>query len=146
MGAGCVVWRKAVFEAGYRFQPFFWGHGVLEDVHLALRVRKNWKLLESGDARCVHLHSKYGRESPRITSAKTAINYRFVFIDIVPSRSYKQELRFWYVQILQLMIFLAAALRRPQKNEWLWVIGKVQGIFKAIKLKNKKTPTMKFLK
>lgn len=133
MGAGCAMWRRGVFVDGLRFSEFFSGHGVLEDAHLALRAAKKWRLLECGRARCVHLQSSKSREDARMTARKTAINYRYVFIDIVPKRTWKQEWRFWRVQVFDLFRLLLSALR-GRRNGWQGVLGKLEGIIIAFRL------------
>ncbi len=135
IGAGCAVWRKEVFASGLRFSPFFAGFGVLEDAHLALRAGRHWKLLECGGARCVHLRSPAGRVSSRVLARKTAVNYRYVFMDVVPTRTWRQELRFWRVQGFDLLRTLAYAVRRRRRTDWLTVIGKAEGIIQALHLR-----------
>jgi glycosyltransferase involved in cell wall biosynthesis len=135
MGSNCAVWRRKVLESGLRFDNFFWGYGMLEDTHFALRARRHWKLLECGTARCQHLHSPSGRENPRLVSRKTAVNYRYVFMDIVPRRSLSQELRFWRVQLLDFLRFFIYALLRGGRTNWLAVLGKVEGICIAMVMK-----------
>ena len=135
MGAGCAVWRRQVFDSGLRFAPFFIGHGVLEDAHLALRARRHWTLLESGRARCIHLKSPLAREDFRQTARKSATNYRHVFVDIVPNRTWKQEARFWFIQVFDLFRFTVAALRGPNRQGWYTVLGKLEGIIAALKIR-----------
>lgn len=137
MGAGCAVWRKEVFSQGLRFSNFFTGLGVLEDAHLALRAARSWKLIECGKARCVHLHSPNARENARLISRKTVLNYRFVFMDIVPKRTFMQEFRFWRNQVVEVLrLFFYAGLHFSKPN-WESVLGKLEGMVLASKLKNK---------
>jgi hypothetical protein len=136
MGSGCAVWRRAVFENGLRFSDFFTGYGVLEDAHFALRARRQWKLMECGRAHCHHLCAPAGREDSRQIAWKSAVNYRFVFMDIVPQRTLSQELRFWRVQLFDLLRFLLYALRFPRAASWQTVLGKAQGIVAATKLRS----------
>jgi glycosyltransferase involved in cell wall biosynthesis len=135
MGSNCGVWRREVIDSGLRFDPFFYGYGVLEDAHFALRARRQWTLLECGRARCLHLHSPSGRENARLVSQKTAVNYRYVFMDIVPRRTLMQEFRFWRVQWMDFLRFLIYALLHGGKPEWQAVIGKWEGIFMAMRMK-----------
>jgi glycosyltransferase involved in cell wall biosynthesis len=144
MGTGCALWRRDVFADGLRFDSFFIGHGVMEDAQLALRARRRWKLLECGLARCRHLHSPRGRENKRLTARKTATNYRYLFVTIVPRRTWRQEIRFWRVQVVQLGIYLSAAVRSPTKNNWLGVLGKLEGIGQALCLKPRNEDTGTF--
>lgn len=135
MGAGCALWRREVMDEGLRFSAFFIGFGVLEDAHLALRARRKWKLLECGRARCQHLHSTKSREDKRRISNKTAVNYRFVFMDIVPRRTRSQERRFWRVQWFDLFRLFTYALRKGGKANWQAALGKLEGIIEARRLK-----------
>ena len=136
MGANCAVWRREVFDRGLRFSPFFVDYGVVEDAHLALRARQaGWKILEVGRARCMEMHSPRGRVSKRSVARKTAVNYRFVFVDIVPNRTVWQEMRFWRVQLVDLARQTAWAMRRGGKKEWGAALGKIEGIVAATRVR-----------
>ncbi len=135
MGSNCAVWRREVFANGLRFDRFFTDYGVLEDAHLALRARRNYRLVECGRAHCVHLRAKEGRVSARKVAFKGAVNYRFVFMDLVPQRTWMQEFRFWRVQFVDLFRIIAYALRSPSRGSWGVVLGKASGIVSAISLK-----------
>ncbi len=135
MGSNCGVWRRRVFDEGLRFDKFFADYGVLEDVHLSLCARRKWKLWECGKAHCYHYHSLRGRESSRRVAWKTAVNFRYVFMDIVPQRSWSQEARFWLVQLLQLGHLIAALGRSGDRcGNVDAVLGKIEGIWAAIHL------------
>jgi glycosyltransferase involved in cell wall biosynthesis len=135
MGSNCGVWRSAVIAGGLRFDEFFRDYGMLEDAHFALRARRQWKLVECGRARCLHLHAAGGRSSSRIIGRKSAVNYRYVFMDIVPHRTWRQEFRFWKVQFVDLLRMSAYALRSRDIRDWDGVAGKATGIFAAWRLK-----------
>lgn len=135
MGAGCAVWRREVFDSGLRFSPFFTGHGVLEDAHLALRAGRRWRLLENGRARSVHLRSPGGRSDMRRVGRLSAVNYRYVFVDLVPARTLRQELRFWRVQLVDLARFGAAFVRRPSRDGAALILGKLEGLIQALRLR-----------
>jgi len=136
MGAGCAVWRKAVFENGLRFSRFFTGYGILEDAHLALRAGRDWMLLENGRARCVHLKSPVARTRGREHAKTAALNHRYVFVDIVPNRTWTQEFRFWRLQFFDLFRFFIHALRHEGREDWLSVLGKLEGIIAAFRLRH----------
>jgi hypothetical protein len=65
---------------------------------------------------------------------KTALNYRYVFVDLVPQRTWKQEFRFWRVQAIDLMRIVAYAIRRWDKDSFWAAIGKLEGIMSAARL------------
>lgn len=140
MGAGCAVWRREAFDEGLRFSTFFTGIGVLEDAHLSLRARRRWKILENGRARCIHLRSPRARTSAREIAWRSAVSYRFVFIDIVRERTWLQEWRFWRLQIVQLLGFVFNLLRRPSRETAGIVVGKVHGILQALTLRPSEKP------
>jgi hypothetical protein len=135
ISSGCAVWRKVVFNLGLRFSEFFIGYGPLEDVHFALRAARDWTLIECGRAECVHLHTLKGRENSRLIAKKTVLNHRFVFMDIVPKRTWMQEYRFWKVQFVYLLLRVMAGLRSPNRKRWLLVLGSIEGIWIARNLK-----------
>jgi len=132
MGTNCAVWRRRVFDDGVKFSPFFTDYGVMEDAHLALQARRRgWRILEVGRARCEHRHSPNGRVSSASVARKTAVNYRFLFVDTVPDRTLGQEFRFWRVQLVQLGVLFLAAARRGVRGDWSAVRGKLEGIVAA---------------
>ena len=139
MGAGCAVWRRQVLDSGLRFSIFFVGFGVLEDAHFALRAGRRWKLLECGQAHCLHLKSPHGRVNNRKIARMSATNYRFVFIDIVRQRTWNQEFRFWRVQFFDLFRFLVHAFRFGGRESWLTVLGKLEGLALAWRISPEQT-------
>jgi glycosyltransferase involved in cell wall biosynthesis len=134
-GTSCAVWRREVLDAGLRFDPFFSDYGTLEDAHFALRAGRRWRLLECGRARCRHLRAPGGRPDRRRLAWKSAVNYRYVFIDIVPKRSVAQEARFWRFQLVDLGRYVAHAMRVRGRDDWVAVLGKAQGIAAAARLR-----------
>ena len=139
MGTNCALWRRAVLDEGLRFDEFFSGYGVLEDAHFALRAKQNgWELWEDGKAHCIHDHAPGGRENHRSVARKTAINYRYVFIDIVPNRTARNEIRFWRVQFFDLFRFALIFIRRPSRVAWDTMVGKFEGIIAAMKMHTSK--------
>lgn len=135
MGAGCAVWRREVFDRGLRFSKFFTDYGVLEDAHFALRAGSHWTLLECGRAHCLHLRSQTAKPGSRMIARKTAVNYRYVFVDLVPNRNWKQEFRFWLVQVFHLVAYISHAMRSGRKDHWSTVLGKLEGIFEAASIR-----------
>lgn len=135
MSTNNAVWRREVFDSGLRFSEFFTGYGVLEDAHFALRAGRRWRLVENGRARCEHLRSPRSRVGLRQIGRMSAVNYRYVFIDLVPRRTLRQEARFWRVQLVDLMGFAAALARRPDREGLALVLGKIEGILRAATLK-----------
>lgn len=127
MTTACAVWRREVFDAGLRFDPFFRDYGVLEDAHFALRAGKEWKLLQCGDARCSELSAPNGRVDRRRIGYKCVVNYYYVFQDIVTPLNPKQKLRFWRYQAFELLRMSASAVRRQRKDDVSEVLGRIEG-------------------
>jgi len=135
MGANCAVWRRKVFERGLRFSPFFVDYGVGEDAHIALSAKKlGWTIWECGRAHCVHQQSPRARTNRRRVAWKTAVNYRFLFVDIVGQLSARQEFRFWRVQLVELAHEIMSALLRRRKEDWVSALGKFEGIIEAVRM------------
>jgi len=135
MGAGCAMWRREVFDGGLRFSEFFKDYGILEDAHLALRASRQWKLFELGTAHCIHLRCQVSKPDSRRIARKTAVNYRYVFVDLVPQRTWRQEFRFWRVQAIDLARIMAYAVRRWDKDSVWAAVGKAEGILGAARLR-----------
>lgn len=140
MSTNNAVWRREVFDSGLRFSTFFTGYGVLEDAHFALRASRQWRLVENGRARCEHLRSPRSRVGLRQIGRMSAVNYRYVFIDLVPRRTLRQEARFWRVQLVDLARFCAALVRRPDREGLMLVLGKLEGMARAARMKREALP------
>ncbi len=65
-----------------------------------------------------------------------AVNHRYVFVDIVPKRRWKQEFRFWRVQFFDLFRFIVCALQNSGKENWLSAFGKLEGIIAALRVRS----------
>ncbi len=127
MTTACAVWRREVFEAGLRFDPFFVNYGILEDAHFSLRAGRSWHLLQCGDARCEELHAPHGRENHRTIGYKCVVNYYYVFQDIAGPLTWRRKRRFWQLQTFELLRLLASAVRRRRKRDWEELRGRLEG-------------------
>lgn len=58
---GATVWRKEVLDT-YKFDEWFNGYALWEDVDFSYRVSKKYKLVVMQDAKVLHLHQ--GADSP----------------------------------------------------------------------------------
>lgn len=128
MTTSCAVWRREVFASGLSFDPFFRDYGMLEDAHFSLRAKRRWKLLQCGDARCLHLHSPGGRVSSRRIGYKCVVNYYYVFRDIAGPLDWRRQLRFWRFQLFELARVFLSFLRRRRKADLWEVGGRLEGI------------------
>lgn len=128
MTTSCAVWRREVFDAGLRFDPFFRDYGVLEDAHFSLRAGRRWQLLQCGDAHCVELHSPNGRVDRRKVGYKYVVNYYYVFQDVVRPLTWRHKARFWRYQAFELLRIAASAVRRRRRGDLSELRGRLQGI------------------
>ncbi len=128
MTTACAVWRRQVFDEGLRFDPFFRDYGVLEDAHFALRARRKWRLLQSGNAQCEELHSPNGRVDRRKIGYKSVVNYYYVFRDIASPLSVGQKFRFWRYQVFELFRVGISSARRQNIGDFMDVVGRLTGI------------------
>jgi glycosyltransferase involved in cell wall biosynthesis len=132
MTTACAVWRKEVFDAGHRFDPFFRDYGVLEDAHFSLRAGRAWTLLQSGDAHCKELSSPNGRVDRRKIGYKCVVNYYFVFKEIVNPLSLSHKIRFWRYQAFECFRIAASAIRRRNWNDVMDLRGRVDGFLQVL--------------
>ncbi|MFM8320108.1 MAG: hypothetical protein ACKOC5_04255, partial [Chloroflexota bacterium] len=84
-----------------------------------------------------------GRADTRKISLKTVNNYRYVFIDVVPMRTLRQEFGFWRFQFIDLAHLMIYAVMHPQSKYWLAVLGKMEGIKVALFMKTNRAPEAK---
>ena len=133
MTTACAVWRKDVFGSGLRFDPFFRDYGVLEDAHFALRARRNWELVQCGDARCEEMRSPNGRVDRRMIGFKCVVNYYYVFRDSAGPLTSRQKFRFWRYQAFEFFRIAASALRRQNGADLSDLRGRLDGYLSVIK-------------
>lgn len=133
MTTACAVWRREVFDSGLRFHPFFSDYGVLEDAHFSLRAKREWGLLQNGDARCEELRSPHGRANSRRLGYKCVVNYYFVFQDIVRPLSAVQKFRFWRYQAFEFFRIGASAMRRGRWSDVQEIVGRIEGVFAVLR-------------
>jgi glycosyltransferase involved in cell wall biosynthesis len=131
----CAVWRRAVFDEGLRLNASFKGYAVVEDVHLSLKAGRKWRLLQCGSARCVELRASGVRGSRWELGYKKTYNYRYVFVDIVRERTWRQELRFWYVQAIYIIQLLVQGFLKQDIGSFVEIGGRLQGALAALRIK-----------
>ncbi len=134
MNSSNAMWRREVFDQGLRFDPFFRDYGVLEDAHLALSARRrNWTLLQCGDARCVHLHSPNARTGRRRVGVKSVVNYYYVFESIAGPLTTAQKARFWRFQAFEVLRLAASSVRRRRTADLSFLLGKLEGAMQIVR-------------
>jgi GT2 family glycosyltransferase len=132
MTTACTSYRSEIVKT-IKFDTFFIGYGVLEDAHLALKVKKaGYKLLQCGDAKAIELSAPSGRSNHKIIAERTATNYYFVFKDICGPLSFKMKYRFIRFQLFELLRSFVDIFRFRTKNSVEYFIGKSIGVYKVI--------------
>jgi len=132
MTTACAVWRREVFTSGLRFDEFFRDFGVLEDAHFSLKAGERWRLLQSGDAHCVELHSPNGREDRTKIGLKSVVNYHYVFKEIAGPLSAWQEFRFWRFQAFEAFRIAMSAIRRRNAGDISDLRGRARGVLRIM--------------
>lgn len=130
----CAVWRKAVFASGLRFNESLKGYAVVEDALFSMQAGRKWKLLQCGSARCTELRASGGRVGRRELGYKKAYNYRFLFVTVVPQRTWRQELRFWYVQCVLALQLVLGTLWRRDPGGFSELLGRLHGAWDALRI------------
>lgn len=127
MTTSCAVWRRKVLDEGLRFHMFFKDYGVLEDAHFSLRAGRKWRLLQCGDARCIHDHSPRGRPNRRRLGYKCVVNYYYVFNEIAGPLNWRQKRRFWTYQAFEFLRIFLSGITRFRAADWSDCIGRLEG-------------------
>ena len=130
----CAVWRKAVFASGLRFNESLKGYAVVEDALFSMQAGRKWKLLQCGSARCTELNAPGGRVRRRELGYKKVYNYRFLFVTVVPQRTWRHELRFWYVQCVLALQLVLGTLRRRDPSGFAELLGRLHGTWDALRI------------
>lgn len=128
MTTACAVWRRAVFDSGLRFSPFFCDYGILEDAHLSLKASRRWQLLQCGDAHCEEMHSPSGRVDRKSIGYKVVVNYYYVFRDIMQPLTRRQKIRFWRFQVFELLRIASSAVRHCRRSDLMELHGRIEGM------------------
>jgi GT2 family glycosyltransferase len=94
MPGGAASYRREVFER-HRFSQFFYGYSQGEDMEMALRIGKDWKLLWCGDAHVVHNHVGGGRPAHFQKGLMEVRNRFFIWKRYSPDAGAAVRVRFW---------------------------------------------------
>jgi glycosyltransferase involved in cell wall biosynthesis/GT2 family glycosyltransferase len=86
--------RRAAF-ATQRFSMFFDGYSQGEDLEMSLRLGRDWQILWSGDARCIHEHTAAGRPDSYRKGRMEVRNRYFIWKRHTPQPGLANRLRVW---------------------------------------------------
>lgn len=85
LGGGYTVWRKEVFDH-FRFDEWFPGSGLSEDLQFSYQVSKRYDLAVVADARATHSGPPIGLRG-QLTIGKRQITHRVYFVKSNPDLS-----------------------------------------------------------
>jgi glycosyltransferase involved in cell wall biosynthesis len=124
---GATVWRKEVFNE-FKFDPWFQGHGYLEDLDFSFRVGEKYKMYVVHDALFDHLHSATGKISG-IKFGSMVMENRY---HIVLKRSYFSKRKFFLASTIMFIKSVIYGILKINKNDFLLSIGYVKGLLKCL--------------
>lgn len=94
LSGGVSAWRREVFDRE-RFSEFFESYAQGEDMEMALRVSRNWRVVCCGDARVSHLHTPGGRPRPYAKGRMELLNRFFIWKRHAGRPALLDQVRFW---------------------------------------------------
>lgn len=112
LAGGASAYRREVFSK-HRFSEFFYGYAQGEDFEMALRIGKEWKLLECGDALVDHNHAEGGRPDGFARGKMVFRNRYFIWQRHSPDARLQDRIRFWADHVLVFGYYLAGFVTRP---------------------------------
>jgi len=118
-GGACVI-RRSVLQTT-RFSGFFYGYSWGEDVEMSLRIRRNWRIQNCGDARMIHfgVKSQGGRPDFYARARMEVRNRYFIWRRYSARAILLNKMRFVLDLMFIFMMDLAWFAARPWKSEHL---------------------------
>jgi glycosyltransferase involved in cell wall biosynthesis len=110
--------RHAVFEK-HRFSLFFDGYSQGEDLEMSLRLGRDWQILWSGDARCIHEHTPASRPNSFRKGRMEVRNRYFIWRRHTPQPGFVNRLRVWSDFGYIFAYDLASFVTRPRQGGFL---------------------------
>lgn len=132
LNTGCTAYRREVFEAE-RFSSRFYGYSMLEDVHLSLRIAKQWKLVVATAAQAFHDSQPSQFKQPFEVGKMSVINRYLVMTEVMERKNFTYH----YKLILSILFGLFSSLRNIGSisdfwNFFLLSIGIASGFFRTV--------------
>ena len=122
---GASIWRREVIKK-YRYDEWFTGTGLWEDVDYSYTVRESYRLVLVADARLSHFSPPVRPDREFLLGTWQVVN-RMYFV-----RKHRQRglsvFAGWIASFGIAMLNLASAIRGGRKNYWLRARGNLAGI------------------
>lgn len=132
LAGGAAAYRREVFDSN-RFSQFFYGYSQGEDLEMSLRIRKDWKIVLSGEAHVDHREATHGRPPGFKRGRMVARNRFFIWKRHSPCPGLKNSIRFWADQLLVVSYNIAVFVVRPTRPYYLaYVCGISSGLLECI--------------
>lgn len=116
LSGGVSAWRREVFDHE-RFSEFFESYAQGEDMEMALRVSRNWRVVCCGDARVNHLHTPGGRPRPFAKGRMELLNRYFIWKRHAGRPGLLDRVRFWLDAGLITGMDIAWWCARPNRTD-----------------------------
>ncbi|MCS6946306.1 MAG: glycosyltransferase [Steroidobacteraceae bacterium] len=130
LSGGAVVWRREVIDR-FRYDEWFVGTGLLEDVDFSFNVRGAYRLRVASAARLAHYSRPIRPESQYLLGKWQIVNHMYLV------RKYRDRgLRAtaaWWANAGMVLIHVAGALARRDRTLWLRAQGNLAGIVSELR-------------
>lgn len=127
--------RRTVFNA-MRFSEFFDGYSYGEDVEMALRIRRNWRVVNCGHARVVHNVSPGGRPAAYDKGQMEVVNRYFIWNRYSSGAALLDKIRFrldlCFLFLIDVVWFVAHPWRRHYLSHAFGLLSGVVSCTQAV--------------
>lgn len=124
---GATLWRRKVLET-YRFDEWYEGYGLMEDIDFSYNVSKKFDLYVVAESEVLHLHAP-GDRVPDMTFGQMQIINRYNFVRKHPEMSF---FLFWWANVGQVMENFARWIVFRKKTFILKCFGNLLGMARLI--------------
>ncbi len=114
---GVTMWKTAVVRE-VRFDEYFHGYGLAEDLDFSLRAREKGKLLLAGAARVQHLNDSGGRLDPYDLGYMQIRNLYRIHQRALADRKWTDVAWFIYAWTIESLMLLTRYLFSPRWAVW----------------------------
>jgi len=125
---GLYFYRREVVQR-FRFYEGFSGYSFMEDVELASRIARQYRLLYLPTARVLHLHVSAGRIDKYTLYKQIVENHHYFFTGVVRQTFFNRLAFFW----ANLGVFITTLCKKPRWGRYGAVTGFLAGFRSILK-------------